>query len=1499
MTKIGKYEIHGELGHGAFGKVYRAFNPAVQCPVAIKELTAGSTPDVMQRFRNEATAAGNLHHKNIVTIHDFFEENGIPYIVMEVLEGNDLQQVLRDAGRLGLLEKVQIMTQVAEGLSYAHQHHVVHRDVKPANIMILANGSVKIMDFGIARVLGEDVTRQTMTGYVLGTPAYMCPEQIEGGEVDWLADIWAYGVIYYELLSGRHPFKAGDHHATMFRIVNTDPPPLRSVAPDCPEALAAIVHHALAKDRSARYQSMEDILLDTGPILAELERERAASLLIEGNSLFAAGQLDDAESAVRRSLDLDRGNPEAQRLRKAIADEKRRRTVRPRIEGYLRSGEDAMARRQFEEALAAFEAAHRLDQTDTAIRVRLDTANAAIEQSKRANALLAEAQAGLAALDLTVAYQRAGEAVRVDPQNTEAGRMIESIRAAIEKRETERRIQEVVDKARGLMMIEAYDDAVALLHELQIAHPDSHEIAELAASAAGRKARRDEARRLRACIDGVRDLLRDRRFADAAARMETAVKDFGEAPELVQLLSFTREQLQVEQRGEAIRQIAAGARSLIAGGKYADALEALKRGIDTWGGESTLVVLVQTAQNEQAAFLRHQEIDEAVRRAQDLRGAEKFREARESLDAALAKLGAEPALLELGARLDEEWKAWQRADALRQALQEARNLVARGQPTVAITLLEKTAADFPSEPEIAKVLQAARQSRDELEELRFVQEQLAAAVPLERAGQISGALKIVETAIQRYPGSAELAAARARLQEAMREAERQQRVSAYRRQIDDQLRSGRIERGLQLAEKAASEFPGERSLADLRERALSLQRQAEVDVLAARARESLDRGEVDEHWELPQVLRQAPETPDLKDLKLRVEKEKTYRSSMASAQSLLNQKQWKGAEQMAQKALEARPRDAAAESILQTLHAERAAEERRKACAEGRFEAGRLVRSHDFEKALNVLGELLARYPGEADVQRDWESALAAREQQQRELGEQQAQQARREGREQVRQLVARQDLEGAQQKLDALLLQFPGDPELERDRQQVVQARARQVAQERERQEPTRAQARPAAAEAREPVRREQDLAEQRARQMRAEQRIRAQDLASRHLVDEALEITRRLLQQFPGDTELERDRQRYLAAREQRNRTSDEQRGRKALAEGREQARQLVSRQQYAAAAQKLEALAARFPGDAELAAECQRAVAARDQQIRLQGREQFRQLMARQDLDRALEHAEALLAQFPDDRELRRDKKMVLAARERRDQERVAQGARQLRAQQRIRAQGLFAQQQFDAALEVTEDLLKQFPGDAELEQDRENIARARDKQAREATAVRARQARAEGRRQARQLQVERQYAPAVKILDRLCAQFPGDPELEQERQQLVAARDQYEREMAPQRALQLRAEARLLIQQLVATSQFDAALEKLDGLLIEYPDDAELERDRQMVEAARQRYARPAPSTPSPVPEPQSPSISPPDEVPEPAPGISRLRIILIAALAAAIVIAVGAYFLTRG
>ena len=170
LNRIGKYEIQSELGRGGFGRVYRAYDATVGRLVAVKVLTAEAGKDLLTRFKNEAAAAGNLHHENIVTIYEFGEDKGLPFIAMEFLEGEDLQQVIASRRPLTLLQKLSIMSQVAEGLYCAHRHGVVHRDVKPANIRLLPDGAVKIMDFGIARLLRDDVaTRLTRQGHVIGT----------------------------------------------------------------------------------------------------------------------------------------------------------------------------------------------------------------------------------------------------------------------------------------------------------------------------------------------------------------------------------------------------------------------------------------------------------------------------------------------------------------------------------------------------------------------------------------------------------------------------------------------------------------------------------------------------------------------------------------------------------------------------------------------------------------------------------------------------------------------------------------------------------------------------------------------------------------------------------------------------------------------------------------------------------------------------------------------------------------------------------------------------------------------------------------------------------------------------------------------------------------------------------------------------------------------------------------------------------------------------------
>src|SRR5689334_15678082 len=177
--KIGGYEIYDKIGSGAFGEVYRGHDPEVNRPVAVKVLSALSDADNLARFRREAAAAGNLHHRNIVTIYDSGENEGVPFIVMELVDGRDLQKE-GAARQFSLLEKVEIMSQVAEGLHYAHINHIVHRDVKPANIMVLPDGSVKILDFGIAR-FNQSTAHRTRTGHMVGTFLYMSPEQFQDG----------------------------------------------------------------------------------------------------------------------------------------------------------------------------------------------------------------------------------------------------------------------------------------------------------------------------------------------------------------------------------------------------------------------------------------------------------------------------------------------------------------------------------------------------------------------------------------------------------------------------------------------------------------------------------------------------------------------------------------------------------------------------------------------------------------------------------------------------------------------------------------------------------------------------------------------------------------------------------------------------------------------------------------------------------------------------------------------------------------------------------------------------------------------------------------------------------------------------------------------------------------------------------------------------------------------------------------------------------------------
>ena len=317
--KIGKFEILAELGQGAMGKVYRARDPNLDRVVALKTVAPGilGTKDARARFEREARAAARLQHPNIVTIYELGEMEGTLFIAMELIEGLDLGQVMVPTDRFSVEQKVRMVADVSRGLDFAHKQGVVHRDVKPANVRLGRDGVVKILDFGIARLTDSDLTH---AGTLLGTPSYMSPEVLRGARVDHRADMWATGVILYEILSGRRPFEAKTITSLVYKIVHEPLPPLDYRELGMPERLVGAAMKALNKDPSGRFDDMAEmaraLLLAIGdapplePLLDPVVRKRAFERNYEeAQRLRWENDLSGALEAARRAQSLDPSRP--------------------------------------------------------------------------------------------------------------------------------------------------------------------------------------------------------------------------------------------------------------------------------------------------------------------------------------------------------------------------------------------------------------------------------------------------------------------------------------------------------------------------------------------------------------------------------------------------------------------------------------------------------------------------------------------------------------------------------------------------------------------------------------------------------------------------------------------------------------------------------------------------------------------------------------------------------------------------------------------------------------------------------------------------------------------------------------------------------------------------------------------------------------------------------------------------------------------------------------
>jgi Protein kinase domain/Carboxypeptidase regulatory-like domain/PEGA domain len=542
--KFGKYEILGELGRGAMGIVYKARDPLIGRLVALKTVTPSllAEPELLKRFYREGQAAGNLQHNNIVTIYDLGEADGFPYIAMELIEGESLRDIIAEHQSLPIARKLNIIKQLCQGLGYAHQRGVVHRDVKPANILLRSDGTVKIVDFGIVHLAS---TGMTTTGMVLGTVTYMSPEQLRGEHVDARSDIFAVGVVTYELLSYRKPFDGPNVTSIMLQIATADPGPLRSLVSQIPPELEELVTRCLRKEPGQRFQSLEDFALELEPVSRDLQHDLVADLVRRGEEFLTLDEFSRAEEVLREALLLESSHDLAKSLMGKAQTALRRQKAAERAKTYFDEGKDLVNRHKYEEASHALEEVLRLDSQHGQARQLLEQAQREMARAAEIREHFTAGKRALTEGDLTLAESELGRVVELDRENEDAAALLRKIQEERATREKRLRLRQGLWEARNLLNRNQQDAAIERLDALKVEFPDDPELAQML-EAAHQKA--EEAAQLRREFEAIRVLIKEEKLKEAVDRAGTMVLERPQDAELTQIYDLAKTQYALAQR---------------------------------------------------------------------------------------------------------------------------------------------------------------------------------------------------------------------------------------------------------------------------------------------------------------------------------------------------------------------------------------------------------------------------------------------------------------------------------------------------------------------------------------------------------------------------------------------------------------------------------------------------------------------------------------------------------------------------------------------------------------------------------------------------------------------------------------------------------------------------------------------------------------------------------------------------------------------------------------
>ena len=1375
VTTIGKYEIQAELGHGGFGIVYRAFDPTVGRPVAIKILTVEGNRDVLTRFRNEATSAGNLRHRNIVTVHDYGEFNGRPYLVMELLEGENLADVIAGGSNLTLLQKMTIMDQVADGLECAHRNGVVHRDVKPANIQILPDGTVKIMDFGIARVNRDrEATRLTQQGDLIGTILYMSPEQFGGADADALCDIFAYGVTYFEFLTGKHPFRSTDPRAVMFKITVEDAPSVRSMAPDCPEGLELILNRALQKDRELRYHNLRDLRLDAEPLILDLKREKAVALVAEAHQFSDEKEAHKAIAVINEALDLDPGNREARQLREVIQRQLQKEVLQPRITALMQTAEEQLAKRSYAMAVQTLEGALRLDQTDTRIRGALDHAREQLQKFKDAARTAMAAVSDMNRGEWAAASAKANEAASLDPTNKDAVRVLEAFG---------KHINSALSLVNSQIARREVDAALAGLKELEVLKPDSEEVQKKLSVAQALKQEND---RILAILDSARRLMEESRFEEAIKALR--VPSLPDEPTVRQLRKQAEDGLAAQRRMEAIEKAAGAVETLLEASNVDEAVRQIDNAVRTYPNEKRLGEVrakVLAAKSSRERDKLRKWVSENFDR---LYAENRFAEAMEIVQVGLRAYADEPMFLELQQKVQEHAEKAKRDEAVRQAVAEGNRLLAQNRPQQAIEVLQKATAQYPQQEGIERLLAEAIAGQKSREREEAVTKAIAEAQDRVNRQNFDEALAILEEPLKSWPEEAQLLASRQQILDQRASWQRQVAINEVTRQCNKLTQDKRFEQALAVLDSGLQKFPDEPGLIELRRKVqeqLALQkRTASIQQKLTDCRKLLLDGSAQAAINtLEKALQEFPGEDrfiqllaEAREQLLAEQRRDALDQASREGNTRLASKDFEGAIQFLEKTLLSLPGEAALEELLKQGLDGLARQSRERAVAAIAEQGENLLSQRRFTDALAAIDAGLREFENE--------SALVAlktkvREQEEKERRERAA--AIKQNIEESRRLLDQDEPRAAVEALQKALEQFPEEAQLSR---LLTEAREKLLIHERR-------------------------IAVDQAA-------LEAEALVSRHEFQAAAQVLAQALQSWPLDSKLAKLLQDTVDARA----AFERKQGIEAISRDVEE---LAGQRRFAEALASLQNGLRKYPNDPVLVDLTKKVQAQEEEERRDRAAKiasalaESQRLIEQGKFEQAEGSLERAIEQFP---EVGRFKDLLADAREKLLAEQHRKAVDKATTDAKARA----GQQDFEGATGILEQALKSWPGDAQLTEMLQGVRAAQSAWERERTVQAIVQ-------QAEQLAGESRFADALAGIDQGLARLENEPALAEARRKILEKESQ-ERQRRAAAIRQRVDDAKALL----ALHKTQSAIEAIERSAKEFPEE---EQFSQLLAHAREQ------------------------------------------------------------